>query len=1024
MAGPEKKTSLEDGVRDYKKEAAAVLKKHKDSLSNLVVLQNELADSPETAKEIIELIGQKDMVAALAVYLENKIKSPKVTKKELEELKKDFEITVSRMEEIRAEMDTVKQEKAKPAKREKAKPVKKEKAPGKKSTKPKKETEVKPENTEKKPEKKEETEKEPTDHERRIGKLVGYMGMTEDELRKKPEAEIQDLFNQLIEDRRHEGRLLAQLFFIKKIPTAEINELKRDAARARAIAMGWDGSTDTLEQFVAEASREANRYVNETDAEIERVLTPKTIEQAKEVLTNKDLEIMVHNNPDLDARMFVYILKALGKLENNVATIKKGGDAAEGILGDVGNSRRILAIRKNRIEMNHHFEGIGVKTSSAEIALKTLDRLGIIEKVEPWMHEMVKFVTEVDNMSYPRKDLEWFRTSYPKTLLGLRDILSTEALAAFFKAKKNPYEELTAEELKQVCEDRNGDKQRIEILARHVEKRTKESIYGAQYHERQNLIKGRKTYSPKLGKVLFYEPEYGAVTKDGNPKETHNIPLGSHAAYLMGYDSYVRIDLAERYFFVSRPGEDLTEAVRPILQKDKNAIIVRGSMILRSKETEKDPSVPVLNYGQLLNYTGLSAPRGEYLEVSTEFTTQSDLRFELRHTDGSRVKILNNLEKKFKTYIEYAKKNKTEFEKELEVVKNETRSWLIRRETRLKNKIDAMEQEEALWKEKLNQITKLKSNPKLPLQMLVDETKLLKRTELEDKNAAKEIAVAGEAAEEKKRETSEDTTERKDERVERIAELKKRYDEIAQILAEESLEKGEFRKLMAEYYNIAALGRYLENGSKGPEPKPLTYTEVLQKVYGEPGTPIKESREKPEKEPAPEKKFASKKTEREKEVGGATPEEAQNIDRELLDGIVSIFNPKDRLVFEQEAKKVKTERQYDQFIKKISHEIRTRLNALFEKRNLKIAEYVPEYFPHDIEAGIDYGISPSSVPIINASAYFILNGTRYFLHTFDTMPEKERKDPKMVMYYDILKRTQKDVDRKFNDDFLSKINEL
>lgn len=627
-------------------------------------------------------------------------------------------------------------------------------------------------------------------------------GYKKEDLVKKTASEIATMAAREKKVSLADDAFIAKQFLETRISRRKIEALKDDIAiieKAEEIA----------KMSVAEI-REYQIQRSPTGRELDRILNPEKLGIVREMLQNKNTRIITHEKPDLDSKTALYILQTLGGVSDKeieyvekgaIYEVKKGLDA---ILLDVGGSKDIATIKKGYWETDHHFEDAWIKTSTAETLLETLNRSGTIEKIEPWMRELVTFVTEVDNMSYPRGNKEWFKGTYPKTILGLREMLSIETIVEFFKAKKSPYEPLTTAELAIEVTDKRGRKQPLSNLVKAQEYQVRKSIQGIEKYEGRNIAFGQKTYSNEFGKVLFYEPMDG---------EEWNIPMGSHAVYNMGYDTYVRFDPNEKFYFISRAGENLSNLKTRIERKGDKVKIVRESMIISQGDKEDPKAVIGLSEHDLVNLLGIGIPKTEAtVATSIEYRTKDILnkQYRIRTTYS---KQLERTQEIFQSNIEGATKNIEAIEAWMAKRVNDKSPDAQQKMSFLAGKIALLQYEKKLWEEKLAQAIAIQGKPRNEFWSLVDKSKFNKK----DPEASTEHEVSSDT--ERIEVTAEDIAAQ-------LEEVSAEYDAITLKLETTEGPMEETIDLVVQRYNLWKLGYFLQQGGEGKPPLPMTWEEI------------------------------------------------------------------------------------------------------------------------------------------------------------------------------------------------------
>ncbi len=632
-------------------------------------------------------------------------------------------------------------------------------------------------------------------------------GYKPEDLKDKSDVELLALVGEVktsVEKQLKADAFIALQFLKTRISKRKIELLKDPVAIIRKAEEISKMSMVEIKQYQIDRSPTAR--------ELDRILTPQKLEIIRRMIENKKTRIITHKKPDLDSKAAMYILQILGGAgERTIEEVEKGTkfedkENLNAILLDVGGSEDIATIMKGYWESDHHFEDAWIKTSTAETMLETLNRSGNIEKIEPWMREFVTFVTDVDNMSYPRGDKESFKTVYPRSILGLRDMLSIETIADFFKAGKSPYEPLTEADLTLEVTDARGQKKPLGQLVKIMEYRTRQSIRAIEKYEDRNIALGQKTFSNEFGKVLFYEPMEG---------DDWNIPLGSHAVYNMGYDLYVRYDPKEKFYFVSYAGEDLTRLKTRMSVKDPNIKIVRESMLISQGDKENPKATIALQEHELVNYIGINMQKNPSgVETAVEYETNRILR-----AQASRKTVFANqlegVKEMFTSNIIRTAENIRAIEAWIAEKTEKPTKDSASKMKMLESQVVLLQHEKNLWEKKLLQAEAIKKTSYAEFWNLRDKSKLGKK----ETGAPKENEAA--------------VTERIQSTPEEIAaqleEVQREYDAVTakletdpgrEVTMEETID------LVVQRYNLWKLGYFLQEGGQGEPPEALTWAEI------------------------------------------------------------------------------------------------------------------------------------------------------------------------------------------------------
>lgn len=302
---------------------------------------------------------------------------------------------------------------------------------------------------------------------------------------------------------------------------------------------------------------------------------------------------------DLDTEGALYFL-------NNVANIKykegasteivnKGGQSKENtgnvLYVDVGG--RIIGVEKTKTGkkafLDHHQEGFrAYETSAAEMAYDTLIKNKIIED-EPWMKNLAKFITNMDNLQYVKEkdfDLEFFKNKWPSSLYALAEKVPFEYIAQWFKEGRDPQNPFTDEEIKNMKIEKYSPaskkmgKHSLEGLIKTNVKNVGKSIANIAFAKEQMRKNGIKTRTKELGKVLYNTTEEVQDVRAGkNPINKIDIN-GFIPATAMGYDTFVSYNAQTQKYFINSVNYNLTNIYNRIKKLVPETKLVRGVMIL------------------------------------------------------------------------------------------------------------------------------------------------------------------------------------------------------------------------------------------------------------------------------------------------------------------------------------------------------------------------------------------------------------------------------------------------------------
>ncbi len=679
----------------------------------------------------------------------------------------------------------------------------------------------------------------------RIFEIAKQEGKDPSAYRKLTTTEVEALHNKFFNkeetQKKQRDVTVARKFLNGKVSRNELDALTKNPDELIAKAQELAEQTLGLKNI-----SEVREYIsNRSDLarEVDKRLTPEKIKEVQNILERKDLPIKTHEKPDLDSRIALLFVQLVGEAKSETVdqTLPKGSTYdGPGIVLDVSGINDILEIKKDRWVSDHHFPNKWVKTSTAEIVLETLRRSGKAEKIEPWMENLVSFVNDVDNMAYPRGGKDWYKNTYSRTLLGLRDILSTESLIEFFKRGKDPYAALTEEELAQECVDKQGNSKTLAQLVEATNRLTQKSIKFVEHYERRAYLLGQKTFSAEFGKVLMYEPVSGS--------RNWEIPHGSHAAYNMGYDTYVRFDPVEKFYFISRPGVELKELLNRINKKDPLAKITRGSMIHSQKPKDSSGREAGLTENQIINYLGLDIRQSANIAASVEYLTRRAVTTEQRSMRTGKERI-EHIREFLAQQVAQARQNidgftnaitETEAKRAAATKPSDIRDYEVKIK-KLQNKLTALQTELKLWEDKLKTANSISGTRKQDLEVLINATEL-GRVDTETKETGAETLI-------------EEAVALTPEQIKaKLEEVTQEFDTVEAKLKEPGGSVAEIRTLLLAHYNLSRLGYYLQEGAVGEQPKELTWAEFkpifIEQEKARAGTLTKQLAAVPEETPA------------------------------------------------------------------------------------------------------------------------------------------------------------------------------
>lgn len=217
--------------------------------------------------------------------------------------------------------------------------------------------------------------------------------------------------------------------------------------------------------------------------------------------------------------LFKMALQKSGLKPKSIEYVPKGRHAPGKMNIDTGMKRGLIIevekdpsgkIIKVTIYFDHHHSELDTPTSATQLKYEALTSSGLLDR-EPHLDEMVRFVTQVDNLSYPQTYFKKY-PQYHHMLLGLWSHLKFKHLLEFFRNGKKPTDLLTDEEIK-----------------KYDLKKTSEA-------QKRNIPKSLEVLKEMERDGLIVETEkYGRIAIDMRKR----VPGGTIAAKYYGCDGYI-----------------------------------------------------------------------------------------------------------------------------------------------------------------------------------------------------------------------------------------------------------------------------------------------------------------------------------------------------------------------------------------------------------------------------------------------------------------------------------------------------
>src|SRR3989338_5672409 len=138
---------------------------------------------------------------------------------------------------------------------------------------------------------------------------------------------------------------------------------------------------------------------------------------------------------DLDGNGCIELLKMAG-IRHKFTFTEKGSWRDGYIHFDTGGRHGLIIEDGGKTAFfDHHTSSYGMPTSASEITYQALIDMGLLKK-EEWLDNMVKFITQVDNRTYPH-EADYWKYSW-RTVLGLQRYLNSKHLVEYFRSGRDP----------------------------------------------------------------------------------------------------------------------------------------------------------------------------------------------------------------------------------------------------------------------------------------------------------------------------------------------------------------------------------------------------------------------------------------------------------------------------------------------------------------------------------------------------------------------------------------------------------
>ncbi len=396
--------------------------------------------------------------------------------------------------------------------------------------------------------------------------------------------------------------------------------------------------------------------------------------------------------PDLDVRSSMFLLEKAGIMPDRISIVDKGTlkkiageisvDALEKLDAELAaetdpDKRKKLEAEIDRIEilinrddeqkLSHKlnvdtggFSGLEVQDdgtvlidnhgeqefprSSAGVLYDKLVELQMLPKTEQ-MDRFIKFVDDVDNLSYPEvSNARFFRHDYAESFYGIADEAPVKYLYEKFQDKKfNPKDMVPGRE-RDVIETekakintetgqklyaKDGTIEHFSISEMiNFHKKNVEKVTANIPRVLEDMAKrGIENENVKLGKVLFNFVE-------GQNLLGFESGLGAKVAYANGFDTYILYNAKDQTFFASSK-KDIFNIGKKFQNKMQDLKIIRGHMLTLDRASDAH-----ISESELLKNLGIavSPEHGKLVSIVAEHVPRvSELRDAIIDGDTKRV---------------------------------------------------------------------------------------------------------------------------------------------------------------------------------------------------------------------------------------------------------------------------------------------------------------------------------------------------------------------------------------------------
>ncbi|MDE2030663.1 MAG: hypothetical protein KGI58_00150 [Patescibacteria group bacterium] len=324
-----------------------------------------------------------------------------------------------------------------------------------------------------------------------------------------------------------------------------------------------------------------------------------------------------------------------------------------------------IGIDGKEIFIDHHHKYDNANyTSATELMYEVLTKNKMI-KSEPWMKNMVDFVTNIDNLSYAndkRYNLEFLKNKWPESIIGIYKNVPFSKITQWFKEGRDPFKpEFTEADLNEVLpkvelsKDAEGNtikkigETKLLDIINDKRREIGADISNAKLAIELMKAKGIKLENERLGKVLYNLQDRQQEIKDmGTGRNPVNkIYNGFLVTKALGLDSYVTYQNKYNRFLINTNNHNLRPIYEEIKKIVPETVLVRGVMLMQPQGLSKRKE---MTEDKFLNLLGLKN-EVEKRDMPTEQITDFEKLMKEIKLKKEKVEEMKAKEEEIKNYL-------------------------------------------------------------------------------------------------------------------------------------------------------------------------------------------------------------------------------------------------------------------------------------------------------------------------------------------------------------------------------------